>query len=144
MRSVTPCGGLSPSFVWTPELCFASLRQTLAARYCLFEGAGSGAVDNVLPDLALIRLTSVALIAPFNVTSVRKFCSVVVWPEFAFVSPTSLAFTLPLLVVSPRSTPIGMAISDMRMPSLTPVRLIVTVWPSGTPVRLTTMLLPLV
>ena len=66
---------------------------------------------------------------PFTVTSLRKLVTSIVCPVFNLVWETSDAFTEPLPVVSPTSTPIGTLTSPLVVPLFTFVRVTVIVCP---------------
>src|SRR5438552_19015445 len=78
---------------------------------------------NFVPTLDCTRLTSVLLITPSTVTSSRNVELVTLCPTFDWVRVTSLGEPLdvtdPLLVVSPRSTPMATLTSLVCVPSLT-------------------------
>src|SRR2546423_5532129 len=99
--------------------------------------AGKQAYGRPVPILDFTSPTSPALILPLTFTSDRKFVVSTVWPIRDLVCATSPAFTAPLPLVSPMSTPICTPTSPVVIPSLTPVNVTVIRWALVTPVKLT-------
>ena len=98
----------------------------------------------MVPDFDFTRLMSPALIEPLAFTSVRKLEPLTAWPDCPLAWATSLALTLPLLFVSPMSTPICTPTSPVVVPLFTPSNVTVILWALVTPVRLTvTVVVPL-
>src|SRR5437867_1758034 len=79
--------------------------------------------------------TSVLLIEPFTLTSVRKLLAETGLPLCFLVWLTSVLLTALFAVVSPRSAAIGTTTLPVRAPSFTPAKVMAIVCALDTPVR---------
>src|SRR4051812_23297961 len=95
----------------------------------------TGAV-RLVPVSDLIRPISVALIDPLAFTSFRKLEYSAVAPESDLAWLTSEAVTAPLALTSPTRMLIGIVMSLVLVPLLTPNNVTAIVCPLATPVRL--------
>lgn len=95
-----------------------------------------GCYGKAVPDLDFTNETSALFSVPSMVISERKFATATVCPDLDLVWETSAEFTAPWPVVSPTSTSIGIVMSLLFLPSLTPLKLTERCWPLTTPVKL--------
>ena len=86
---------------------------------------------NPVPDLLLTNVMSLLFTMPSVLRSSRKLVASADWPDLDFVWAMSTAFTMPSPLVSPVRNPTRTATSFVFVPSLTPVRVRVTVLTTG-------------
>src|SRR5580704_2828368 len=103
----------------------------------------TGHYGNDVRDCWRVIKTSLESMRPLVSTSARKLDGFAVWRLSCRTRKVSVESTRPLPSTSPRSTPIGIETSPLCIPSLTPVRLMLSVCALLTPVRFIVTTLPL-